>query len=201
MIKIYFKLGLFLLLSQNFTAKAAQNKNIAIDTNLLLFANQGFGINSELKIINSLSVGADGAIFLQNPYNTNGVVANRTIFTLSLKLHYFLFANEMYGPFIGAKLNFTSSQSRISDSDTTSQSNVFYVAPIIQVGYRFVTKNGFTVSAYAGAGIKSTTNNFDQSNIPASKANNTDWLAAKNKLNKNISRFEPDYGLTLGYIF
>jgi hypothetical protein len=64
-----------------------------------------------------------------------------------------------------------------------------------------LAKNGFTVSAYVGAGIKSENNGFEQSNIPASKANNTDWQNAQTKLNKNVSRFQPDYGLTIGYMF
>ena len=193
------KIGVLLLLSQPILAKA--ESNLITEVNPLLFANQGIGINSEYQFLESFSIGTDLEVFLQNPYMNNGVTANRYIYTFAPKFHYYFLTNAMYGPFLGAKLDFTYSQSSISDSDTTVHSNIFYIAPIIQFGYRFLAKNGFTISAYVGAGIKSKSNAFEQSDIPASKANNSDWQNAETKLNKNVSRFQPDYGLTIGYMF
>jgi hypothetical protein len=193
------KISVFIFLSQPVLAIA--ESNLITEANPLLFANQGIGINSEYQFSDSFSIGGDFEIFRQNPFMSNGVTANRFIYTITPKIHYYLFTNEMYGPFVGAKLDFTYSQSRISDSDITAKSNVFYVAPIIQFGYRILAKNGFTVSAYVGAGIKSKENSFDQSNMPSSKIDNIDWQNAQTKLNKNVTRFQADYGLTVGYMF
>lgn len=191
------KIGMLLFLSQPIFVKA--KSSLITEANPLLFANQGIGINTEYQFLDSFSIGGDLEIFRQNPYMLNAVTANRYIYTIAPKIHYYLFTNEMYGPFLGAKLAFTYSQSCISDSDTTSQSHIFYVAPVIQIGYRFIAKNGITVSAYIGGGIKNQTNHFD--NIPNSKIDNKDWQRAQDKLNKNVSRFQPDYGLTIGYMF
>jgi hypothetical protein len=199
MISKSFKVGTILILSQSFLARG--EKSFITEINPLLFINQGIGINTEYQFLNSFSIGGDLEIFRQTPYMSNGVNANRYIYIIAPKLHYYLLPNEMYGPFIGAKFDFVYSQSSISDSNTTAQSNIFYVAPVIQFGYRFITKNGFTLAAYIGAGVKSSNNDFAQSNIPASKENNVDWQSAQTKLNKNVSRFQPDYGLTFGYMF
>ncbi len=193
------KIGVFLFLFQSVLARA--DTNLIAEANPLLFANQGIGINSEYQFLDSFSIGGDLEIFRQNPFLSDGVTANRYIYTIAPKIHYYIFTKEMYGPFIGAKLAFTYSQSSISDSNTTVNSKVFYVAPIIQFGYRVLAKNGFTVSAYVGAGLKSKENTFETSSIPISKTNNTDWKNAQTKLNKNVSRFQPDYGLTIGYTF
>ncbi len=193
------KIGVFIFLSQSLLARA--ETNLIIEANPLLFANQGIGVNSEYQFSLSFSIGGDLEIYRQNPFLTDSVAAYRDIYTIAPKIHYYLFTNDMYGPFIGAKLSFTYSQSSISDSNTTATSNIFYLAPIIQFGYRFIAKNGLTVSAYVGAGIKSKNNSFDQSSIPTSKTNNKDWENAQTKLNKNVSRFQPDFGLTIGYMF
>lgn len=193
------KIGILLFFSHSFHARSESLK--VIEANPLLLINQGIGINSEYQYYPSISIGGNFEIFNQTLYNANSVSASRKIYTLAPKLEYYFLADNLYGPFAGLKINFTYSSSIISDSNMTSHSDIFYVAPILQVGYRFISQNGFTMSAYIGAGIKSTNNNFPQNNIPPEKTNNSDWQNAVNTLNKHVSQFQPDYGLTLGYIF
>ncbi|WP_397601643.1 DUF3575 domain-containing protein [Silvanigrella sp.] len=182
-------------------AKAQCEENIILEVNPLLLINQGIGLNSEFAFIDNYSVGFNLEYFRQNPYMANGVTANRYIYTAAPFLHYYFFTNKMFGPFIGAKINLTYSQSSISDSDTNIQYNIFYAAPILQAGYRFRSESGFTLSAYIGIGYKSKKDTFDNSAFPNSKSDNLDWKLANEKLHKNVTQLQPDYGLTLGYLF
>jgi len=182
-------------------ANAQCKENIVLEVNPLLLINQGIGLNTEFALIENYSIGLNLEYFRQNPYMANGVTANRYIYTAAPFLHYYFFTNKMYGPFVGAKINFTYSQSSISDSDTNFQYNIFYVAPVLQAGYRFISETGFTFSAYIGIGIKNKKNTFDNSDFPNSKIDNPDWKLANERLNKNVSQLQPDYGLTLGYMF
>ncbi|KAB8033531.1 DUF3575 domain-containing protein [Fluviispira multicolorata] len=175
--------------------------NYLIEGNGLLFINQGFGIDFEYKHDSSLSQGIDFEFFIQNPYNSNGVNAKRNIYTIAPKLRFYFINDKMEGPFMGVKVFFTSSNSSISDSDTSSTDNFLYFAPTLQIGYRFISENKFSLSAYIGVGIKSKNNEFSDAHIPTTKQNNTDWQKAQNKLNLNTSQFQPDYGITFGYIF
>ncbi|BBH53158.1 DUF3575 domain-containing protein [Fluviispira sanaruensis] len=189
---------LFLLFTRNINAQ----NYFLFEGNGLLFINQGIGLNLEYKDDRLwLSQGIDFEIFAQNPYNKNGVVAKRNIFTIAPKLRYYFIDKQITGPFIGIKIYFTSSESYISDGSSSSEYDVFYVAPTLQIGYRFVTKNNFSFSAYLGGGIKSNDNRFPRDSIPASKLSNSDWIEAQSKMNLNLSQEQFDYGITVGYIY
>ena len=181
--------------------KAECKTDYILEINPLLLINQGIGINAERSLFNEYSAGLNLEYFMQNPYNTNGVSANRYIYTLAPFMRYYFLTDKMFGPFLGTKLNITYSQSIISDSNTSAQSNVFFIAPIIQAGYRFISEIGFTLSAYIGIGFKSKNNSFDTNEFPSSKLDNQDWKNANEKLNKDVSQIQPDYGSTLGFIF
>lgn len=197
--KKFIKLSFVFFMIPHFSAKS--ETNYIVEANPLLFINQGIGLNSEFSAFDKMSMGLSIESFFQTPYNSNGVTANRDIYTAAPFLRYYLFTENMFGPFVGIKLNFTYSQTKIADADTSVQSNIFYVAPVAHLGYRFLSASGFTVSAYAGIGIKSKSNSFDNNTIPSSKTGNQDWKSASDRLNKNVSQIQPDYGFTFGYMF
>jgi hypothetical protein len=174
---------------------------IAVDFNPLILANQGLGVNAEFLLQPHLSLGLSLEGYNQMPYDRNSVQATRDMLNLAPFVRYYFFSKSLAGLFVGAKLNLTYSQAEIKDNTVAANYNKFYVAPTIHFGYRFVAENGFTISAYAGLGIKSSSNKFPSENIPASRINNQNWLNALNKLNTNVSMLEPDYGLTVGYEF
>ncbi|WP_186644355.1 DUF3575 domain-containing protein [Fluviispira vulneris] len=189
---------LFLL----YTHEIYSQDHLLIEGNGLLFINQGIGLNLEYKNDKLwLSQGIDFEIFVQNPYNKNAVVAKRNIYTIAPKLRYYFIDKDIAGPFIGIKIYFTSSESYISDGYTSSEYDIFYVAPTLQFGYRFIANNNLSFSAYIGGGIKSKDNRFPYDNIPAAKQSNSDWTDAQRKLNLNLSQVLFDYGITVGYSF
>ncbi|APJ03708.1 DUF3575 domain-containing protein [Silvanigrella aquatica] len=183
------------------TCASFAESNTIIELNPLLSINQGLGLNFEYLILESYSLGLDIETFKQNPYNTDGVNARRDTYTFAPKLHYYPLSTEMYGPFLGLKINFTYEQLSISDFDNSAQQNLFYIAPAVQTGYRYAFQNGLTFSLYVGFGYKSKNNEFSQNNIPISKTNNANWQKARSKINENISQIKFDYGLTIGYMF
>ena len=171
------------------------------ELNPILIVNQGIGIETEFISENPWSVGFDFAFYFQNPYDRNAVKAGRDIQTFSPKIRYYFFKQTAAGLFAGAKLNFTHSKTNISDSDTSANYEVFFIAPIVHIGYRFYSESGLTFSAYVGGGAKSNKNTFKNEKIPASKLGNKDWKNAQDNLNLNQSIFQPDFGFTFGYIF
>ena len=193
------KKAFILCLSTPCLAKASSPA--IVELNPILLINQGLGLNTEYLVHDKISLGADFEIFRQNPYMANDVTANRYIYSAAPKINYYLFSNEIYGPFLGFQLDFVYSESSISDADTKAQSNIFYVAPVVQIGYRFVYNKIITISTYVGLSYKSHENNFENSNIPDAKINNTDWLNAQTKLNKGVSRIQPELGFTFGFMF
>lgn len=184
---LFFKLNTF----------AQQN---VIEVNPLILANSGLGFNGEFLLTHYFSLGSSMEFYYQTPFNYNGVQATRNMLNIAPFIRYYFAQNELQGFFIGLKINSVYSKSKISDYEVAVIYNNFYVAPTTHFGYRFVY-NQFTLSAYTGLGIKSSSNQFPRSYIPASRLNNNDWLNAQKKLNENVYKIQPDYGLTLGYIF
>jgi hypothetical protein len=174
---------------------------LLFELNPLLMINQGMGLSAEYGIKIPFSVGVDFQANFQTPYDQNQVKSTRTIYAIGPKFRYYFFTDDIAGPFVGIKILYLYSQSQIYDKDTSALSTVNNVAPTVQAGYRFLAKNGFTVSAFVGAGFKFVNDRWQDSQIPVSKVGNTDWSAAEAKLNQNVSRFEPDYGVTIGYLF
>ena len=173
----------------------------AIDFNPLIMANQSIGINTEFLFKPHLSLGTSIEYTEQMPFDQNSVQATRNMINVAPFIRYYLLSKKLEGLFVGTKLNLTYSRAAIKDNTIKAEYNKFYVAPSVHFGVRFVADNGITVSAYAGIGIKSSSNKFPVGNIPAERASNQDWIDAMNKLNKNVSVLEPDYGLTVGYEF
>ena len=172
-----------------------------IEYNPLLLSNQAFGFNGEILILNSFALGSSLEYFYQTPYDRNFTTAIRTMTNIAPFVRYYFLSENQSGPFAGLKINFITSKSEIKDQTNSAFYSLFFVAPTAHFGYRFVN-NYFTISAYAGAGMKlGGDNRFPSTSLPTACVNNQDWKNAVNKLNTRVSSIQPDYGLTLGVIF
>lgn len=172
-----------------------------VELNPMLMINQGLGASIEYEITAPMSIGWDVQSNFQTPYDQNQVIAKRNIYATGIKFRYYFLTGKIAGPFLGGKISYSYSQSQIYDNDTSALSTVNNVAPTIQAGYRFLAQNGFTVSSFVGAGFKFKNDTWQDSQIPISKQGNTSWSSAQAALNKNVSQFSTDYGITVGYLF
>ena len=196
----------FVIQAQNINIPKSQKKttpfqNALLEFNPLLMVNQGLGVNGEFLLNNRLSLGTSFEIYTQEPYNLMGVKATRFIINVAPFLRYYFLADSMLGFFVGGKLNFTSSVAKIIDSEYLIASHRFYVAPSVHVGYRFSIDKQWVLSAYAGLGVKSSSNEFPLSEIPEDRKNNRLWLDAHSRLNYHTTSLQPDFGFTVGYVF
>ncbi len=174
---------------------------IVVELNPMLMINQGLGINLEIGLIKNISSGIALELFKQKLYANNSVNAARTIYNGSYFLRYYFFSNKMAGPFLSGKMNYTQSEINISDTDFTISSNKQYVSALLAFGYRFISDFGLTFSVFIGGGIKNKTNYIDKNNLPLAKSTNADWNNAIDELNKQESKLQPDFGITIGYVF
>lgn len=181
--------------------KKSNKKELIFEINGLISANQGIGLNSEIKLVEHMTTGVNLEYYAQTPFRHNETQALRNMINISPFLRYYLFSLEQTGFFLGIKFNFTDSQAQINDNEVRVEYHKFYIAPTTHFGYRFLANSGFTVSSYVGAGVKSISNKFPNSSLPNSRLNHPDWNNAIEKLNKSVSIVQPDYGLTIGYQF
>jgi len=169
------------------------------EANPLLFIDQGFGLSAEYFVSSHLSLGAVGEFYLQEPYNTSGVEAKRDTYNIAPQARWYFF--EGSGPFIGTKLVFAKTTAYISDPTETHSETINYMAPVGEVGYRFIFSDTVSFSMYLGLGVKTTSTTLSESFIPADRTQNAFWQAALSELNDNQSRTYVDYGFTLGFLF
>jgi len=174
---------------------------LLLEINPLFAINQGLGLSAETAILPTDSIGLDLQAYFQLPYHQNGVQAQRNIYSLGLKWRSYFWTGALAGPFVGLKILYAFSNAKTYDTDTAACLIVHNVSPIVQAGYRFLTSNGFSVSLFVGGGVKLFSDTWPDSLTPDSKKSNADWIAARQKLNQNLSRFQPDYGITFGYAF
>ncbi len=174
---------------------------LIIELNPLIIANQGLGLNSEVLFATQISVGCNVEYYVQNPYNSNKVLATRNMINIAPFIRYYIFSQQLSDFFVGLKSNFVYSQAQINDPTANASYNNFFMAPSLHFGYRFISTNYITLSAYAGIGIKSSSNQFPRARIPTTRTNNQDWTNALNMLDNNVSSKQSDYGLAFGYMF
>lgn len=205
MIKILFFCAIALFFHAPLFAQTCKNQShpgrSIIEINPLLLINQGLGILGEYGVYKHSSLGIDLQANVQTPYDRNFVKATRVIYAAAPKVRYYFNKNCLAGLFLGVKVFFSNSQLQIADSNTSSSVTINNAAPTVQLGYRFLAQNGFTMSAFLGAGFKFANDQFANSQIPPSQIGNADWTNAQSALNKNVSQFQPDYGITIGYLF
>ncbi len=185
------------------TKKKLERKiNFIAEINPLLLVNQGIGLNTELLVAEHVSIGSNFEGYVQTPYSLNGVNAERYMWNISPFVRFYPLSNLQRGFFAGMKLNFFHSEAKISDNSAWATQTNFFLAPSVHAGYRFVNKQGFTVSGFAGVGWKlGTDNRFPDDAIPEQKKNNQSWLDAQKLLNRRTNSALYDFGLTIGYLF
>ncbi len=176
-------------------------KNFLLEANPLLMVNQGLGIDGEFLIAHHVAGGFSVEGFVQRPYDRNNTQATRNTLTLAPYARYYFSSNQIQGFFVGNKVGLSYSKAEIKDSYLTASYTHFYIANSIHAGYRFVTPSQITIASYAGIGYKSSSGSFPAANTPSSRLENQDWHYALEQLNKRVNKIQPDFGLTIGYIF
>jgi hypothetical protein len=171
---------------------------LLLEANPLLLINQGIGFNAEWFLTSRFSLGAVGEYYDQEHYDTDGVQATREAFVVGPQARWYFF--DFSGPFIGTKLLFSQNTSTISDSSASSSDTITYIAPVADVGFRFILSDMVSFSMYVGMGFKSMSTSLPESMIPADRAQNELWQSALSELNTNQSRTYVDYGFTLGFL-
>ena len=94
----------------------------------------------------------------------------------------------------------TQSEINLSDYDLTVNSNINYCSGSVSFGYRFIWDSNLTVSAYVGGGIKIKPTTLIKI-TPLVKSANPDWNNAIDEINKQEGKYQPDFGITIGYVF
>jgi hypothetical protein len=181
-------------------SQVESSKKNVIEINPLLGANQGIGLDAEFLVSNSLSLGMSLNYFYQNPYDYHGVKAFRQMENSAPFLRYYFLSQIESGPFVGLRVNLFYSQAVIEDQNISSQYSSIYFAPTVHAGYRF-SYGSFTVAAFIGGGGKTSSNCFPEDKIPSGVTDLSGWKNAREQLNKRLTLFQPDFGLTLGYLF
>lgn len=168
------------------------------EINTLALANQGLAVSLEHPWVASWSVGLGAEFDSQKPYEKNGITARRQILMLSPFARWHPFSDTYDAVFIGGRVVLARSLARIGNSAVSYDQDRSYVAPCLEAGYRFVLGPSMTLSAYAGAGIKSVSGRFAIGGLPTDQP---DWSFAASKMNDGVSSLQPSYGLALGRSF
>ena len=176
-------------------------KSYFLELNPLLLLNRGLALESEFKIMESLTLGADAlyrdAVIFESDA---GVEGRLTYFGLAPKIRFYPLPT-LSGVFFGLKVLVGQLSAEISGKQGTESTSQLMVSPVAHVGYRINSMMGATLALYIGGGMNIPRLTIDSTSFPAEAREDATWKDAASQLEQAESGFRPDFGLALGIGF
>jgi hypothetical protein len=167
------------------------------ETNVLLLVNQGVSLSLEHQWSPHFSFGNQLALFQQKFNFENSTFMIKDLYMFGTKWDYYFFQKGMFGPFAELQLKLNYSLTHISQNENHMKIKRFFVIPVTNIGYRFITTNFITFAAYFGLGYTVFSQKTQKGSFQSFSAENT----IQEKIKREEKFFHPDYGFTVGFLF
>jgi hypothetical protein len=179
-----------------------------LELNPVRLLDRGLEFEFETRISEKATIGGD-ILYTQHEYASGDVTGDTSYWAVAPKVRFYPM-EYLSGVFVGFKLSVgqlswkVDSESAVNGESVSREEKDLIYAPMVHVGYRFLSWGKFTFAGYLGGGVNLGVPDFTEKLSARRKAAlksdaaDDDWDSVSNALKNEFDLFRPDFGFTIG---